>query len=146
MPYWFLLAPLVVWYPYNTVLSSIPWPQYAPRKVSARVLWQLNRLLILRHLKAIVVISRNAITRELSSLLGSDLRQIEVFRHLPSYPRSSLNLFHCLTSALGHHFGYFHRSDRDQQGIYDIVEIARRLEKKRKESISVRYLWDGWGA
>ena len=87
-PYWFLLAPLR-WFgiPIIPSFHPVPWPQYAPRKLSSRILWQLNRLLILKHLKAIVVIS-NAITRELSSLLGPDLARIEVLRHFPSYPRS----------------------------------------------------------
>ena len=106
-PYWFLLAPLR-WFNIPVIPSfhPVPWPQYAPRKLSSRILWQLNRFLILKHLKAIVVIS-NAITRELSSLLGPDLAGIEVLRHFPSYPRSQFNPFRRPTLVSSRHFGYF---------------------------------------
>ena len=139
--YWFLLAPLRwVGIPIIPSFHPVPWPQYAPRKLSSRILWQLNRFLILKHLKAIVVIS-NAITRELSSLLGPDLARIEVLRHFPSYPRSQFDSIPPPDISLQPPFRiFFIGRIETNKGIYDIVEIARRLEEKRKAdftSISV---------
>jgi len=132
-PYWFLLAPLRLFnIPLIPSFHPIPWPQYAARKLSSRVLWQLNRFLILKHLKAIVVIS-NAITRELSSLLGPDLDRIEVLRHWPSYPRSQFDSIPPpdISSQPPFRIFFIGRVETNK-GIYDLVEIARRLEDKRK--------------
>jgi glycogen synthase len=132
-PYWFFLTPLR-WFgiPIIPSFHPVPWPQFAPRKLSSRVLWQLNRFLILRHLKAFVVIS-NAITRELRSLLGQDLLRIEVLRHLPSYPRAQFRSIPPPNIALQPPFRvFFIGRIETNKGIYDLVEVARRLEEKRK--------------
>jgi glycogen synthase len=132
-PYWFFLAPLR-WFSIPIIPSfhPVPWPQFAPRKLSSRVLWQLNRFLILRHLKLIVVIS-NAITRELKSLLGEDLLRIEVLRHLPSYPPGQFERIAPPDLASQPPFRvFFIGRIETNKGIYDLVEIARRLEEKRR--------------
>jgi glycogen synthase len=131
--YWFLLTPLR-WFgiPIIPSFHPVPWPQFAPRKLSSRVLWQLNRFLILKHLKAIVVIS-NAITRELSGLLGPDLLRIEVLRHLPSYSPVQFDSLPPPDIASQPPFRvFFIGRIETNKGIYDLVEIARRLEGKRK--------------
>jgi glycogen synthase len=132
-PYWFLLFPLR-WFniPIIPSFHPMPWPQYAPRKLSSRILWQLNRLLILKHLKVILVIS-DAITQELRSLLGSDLLRIEVLRHLPSYPPSQFASIAVpdITSQPPFRVFFIGRIETNK-GIYDIVEIARRLEEGKK--------------
>jgi glycogen synthase len=132
-PYWFLLTPLRFFnIPIIPSFHPIPWPQFAPRKFSSRVLWQLNRLLILKHLKVIVVIS-NAIARELRSLLGPDLLRIEVLRHLPSYPPSQFETIPLPNIATQPPFRvFFIGRIETNKGIYDLVEIARRLEEMRK--------------
>jgi glycosyltransferase involved in cell wall biosynthesis len=142
-PYWFLLTPLR-WFgiPIIPSFHPVPWPQYAPRKWSSRVLWQLNRFLILRHLKAMVVIS-NAITRELSSLLGPDMLRIEVLRHLPSYPPSQFESIPLPDIGSQPPFRvFFIGRIETNKGIYDLVEIARRLEEKRRG----QFLFDICGA
>ena len=75
-PYWFLLTPLR-WFniPIIPSFHPVPWPQFLPRKLSTRILWQLNRIFILRHLKTIVVIS-NAISEQTEELMGSDFFRI----------------------------------------------------------------------
>ena len=132
-PYWFLLAPLR-WYniPIIPSFHPMPWPQYAPRKLSSRILWQLTRFLILKHLKVILVIS-NAITQELRSLLGSDLLRIEVLRHFPSYPPSQFASIPAPDiKSLPPFRVFFIGRIETNKGIYDVVEIARRLEEKKK--------------
>jgi glycogen(starch) synthase len=132
-PYWFFLAPLR-WFgiPIIPSFHPIPWPQYAPRKLSSRILWQLNRLLILKNLKTMVVIS-NAITQELGSLLGRDLRHIEILRHLPSYPRSQFESIPLPNIRLQPPFRiFFIGRVETNKGIYDLVEIARLLDQTRK--------------
>ena len=135
-PYWFLLAPLR-WFniPIIPSFHPMPWPRYAPRKLSSRILWQLNRFLILKHLKTVVVIS-NAITQELRSLLGPDLLRIEVLRHFPSYPPSQFESIPLpdISSQSPFRLFFIGRIETNK-GIYDIVEIARRLEKRRKGQV-----------
>jgi glycogen synthase len=132
-PYWFLLVPLR-WFNIPIIPSFLPmpWPQYAPRKLSSRILWQLTRFLILKHLKVILVIS-NAITQELRSLLGPDLLRIEVLRHFPSYPPSQFASIPApdITSQPPFRVFFIGRLETSK-GIYDVVEIARRLEEKKK--------------
>jgi glycogen synthase len=131
-PYWFLLTPLR-WFniPIIPSFHPVPWPQFAPRNLLTRILWQLNRFLILKHLKVIVVLS-NAITRELSSLLGSDLLRIQVLRHFPSYPRSQFESIPApdITTQPPFRVLFIGRVETNK-GIYDLVEMARRLEEKR---------------
>jgi glycosyltransferase involved in cell wall biosynthesis len=132
-PYWFFLTPLR-WFgiPIIPSFHPIPWPQFAPRKLTSRILWQLNRFLILKHLKVMVVISK-AITRELSGLLGRDMLRIEVLRHLPSYPPSQFASIPPpdIRSRPPFRMFFIGRIEANK-GIYDLVEIARRLEESRK--------------
>jgi glycogen synthase len=132
-PYWFLLVPLR-WFniPMIPSFHPMPWPQYAPRKLSSHILWQLTRFLILRHSKVILVLS-NAITRELTSLLGPDLVGIKVLRHFPSYPPSQFAAISAPDITRQPPFRvFFIGRIETNKGIYDIVEIARRLEEKKK--------------
>jgi glycosyltransferase involved in cell wall biosynthesis len=132
-PYWFLLVPLR-WFniPIIPSFHPMPWPQYAPRKLSSRILWQLNRFVILKHLKVLLVIS-NAIAQELRSLLGRDLLRIEVLRHFPTYPPSQFAAIPApdITSQPPFRVFFIGRTETNK-GIYDVVEIARRLEEKKK--------------
>src|SRR5579872_1612957 len=130
--YWFLLAPLRLWrIPIVPSFHPVPWPQYAPRKLSSRVLWQLTRFFVLKHLKVAVVTS-NAITRELQSLLGSDSSSVEILRHLPTYPKLQFAGMPPPNMASKPPFRIFFigRTETDK-GIFDIVEVARRLETER---------------
>ena len=84
--YWFLLF-FLRWFGVNIVPSvhCTLWPKFAPVKRSWRILLQLNRLLIYRYAKAILVVS-NDIMRQLRALAGDvDLYIVRVF---PTYPPS----------------------------------------------------------
>jgi hypothetical protein len=72
-PYWFFLTPLR-WFgiPIIPSFHPIPWPQFAPRKLTSRILWQLNRFLILKHLKVMVVIP-NAVIHMIRTATIQDL-------------------------------------------------------------------------
>jgi len=132
-PYWFLLAPLA-WFgiPIIPSFHGVLWRKFGRRKLSSRITWQLNRLFIMRHLEAIVVTS-NDITRQLSDLLGPNISRIRVARHFPSYPISQFASVPSpdLTNRPPFRVFFIGRIETNK-GIYDIVEIARRLEAKRK--------------
>ena len=84
--YWFMLC-FLPWLGI-TILPSFhgtPWPKFGRRKLSSRILWQLNRFMLLKYLKVMVVTS-NDITRQINELLGyKSMSRIEIKRHFPTY-------------------------------------------------------------
>jgi glycosyltransferase involved in cell wall biosynthesis len=131
--YWFLLFCLR-WFgiPIIPSFHAVLWPKYGFRKLSSRLLWQLNRLFVLRHMKAIVVTS-NDNTRQFRDLLGPEMSRIDVARHFPTYPTSQFAFMPPPDIAARPPFRVFFIGRIETcKGIYDIVEIARRLEAARK--------------
>ena len=58
--YWFMLC-FLPWLGI-TILPSFhgtPWPKFGRRKLSSRILWQLNRFMLLKYLKVMVVTSND---------------------------------------------------------------------------------------
>ncbi len=82
--HWFLLFYLR-WLGIPVVPSfhSVLWPKFAPVRRSWRILWELNRFFILKHVKTALVAS-NDIAQQLHTLLGKT--EIEILEHLPTYP------------------------------------------------------------
>ena len=68
--YWWLLF-FLRWFgiPIIPSFHGMPWRKFGPHKWYGRVLWQLNRVLVLRYMKVIVV-TANDITQQLRELLG----------------------------------------------------------------------------
>jgi glycogen synthase len=131
--YWFLLLPLR-WFAVPIIPSfhCVLWPQYAPRKLSSRILWQLNRFFILKHVRTIVLTSK-AIKRQLRDLLGADFSRIDVKRHFPSYPQSQFTDITPPNLATRPPFRvFFIGRIETNKGVYDILEIAVRLNVERK--------------
>jgi glycosyltransferase involved in cell wall biosynthesis len=141
---WFLLFPLK-WLriPILPSFHGVPWRKYGPRKLSSRIRWQLNRLFIMKDLKAVVVTS-NDITRQLRDLLGPDMSHIHVARHFPSYPASQFASIPApdLANRPPFRIIFLGRIETDK-GIYDLVEIARRLEAERKGMFHFDICGDG---
>ena len=142
--YWFLLFPLRRFsIPIIPSFHAVLWRKYGPRKLSSRILWQLNRLFIMKNLKTVVVTS-NDIARQLRDLLGPDMSGIYVARHLPSYPTSQFASMPSPDLGTRPPFRviFMGRIETDK-GIYDIVEVARRLEAERKGMFHFDICGDG---
>jgi glycosyltransferase involved in cell wall biosynthesis len=131
--YWFLLFCLK-WFniPIIPSFHAVLWPKYGPRKLSSRIFWQLNKLFVLKYMKVIVVTS-NDIARQFQELLGSEMSHIEIARHFPTYPTSQFASMPPPDLATNPPFRvFFIGRIETNKGIYDIVEIGRRLEAERK--------------
>jgi|GEM_PF-480111 len=143
--YWFFLFCLR-WFgiPIIPSFHCVLWPKYGHRKWSSRVLWQLNRLLILKYLKAIVVTS-NDITRQVIELLGAkQSSHIDFVRHFPTYSISQFGSIPLPTFVPRHPFRViFAGRIETQKGVYDLLEIARRLDVERKGSFHFDICGDG---
>jgi glycosyltransferase involved in cell wall biosynthesis len=143
--YWFFLFCLR-WFgiPIIPSFHCVPWPKYGHRKWSSRILWQINRLLILKYLKAIVVTS-NDIARQIIELLGEkQSSHIEFVRHFPTYNPLQFSSIPLPTSVPRPPFRVFFAGRIEtQKGVYDLLEIARRLDVERKGSIQFDICGDG---
>jgi len=142
--YWFLLVP-VRWFgiPIIPSFHGALWRKYGHRKLSWRILWQLNRLFIMRHLKSIVV-TANDITRQLCVLLRSDMARVHVARHFPTYPASQFASMPLPDLTKRPPFRVFFAGRIEtNKGVYDLVEIARRLDAKRKDAFHFDICGDG---
>ncbi len=114
-------------------LHSVPWRKFGKRKLSSRILWQLNRFLIFKSLKTIIVTSSD-IQRQIVQLLGKKkASQINFIRHFPSYSKSQFESLPSPTLAPRPPFRVFFAGRiEDDKGIYDLLEVAKRLNKYRK--------------
>jgi glycogen synthase len=129
--YWFLLF-FLRWYGVSIVPSvhCTLWPKFAAVRRSWRFLWQLNRLLVLRHVKAMLVVS-NDIMSQLRALLGRT--DVAILRHIPTYPRSQFEGIDSPTSLPRAPFRVFFAGRIEtNKGIYDLLEMARRLNADRE--------------
>ena len=143
--YWFLWF-FFRWFgiPMIPSFHGLLWPKYAVRKSSLRVLWQLNRWLVLRYMKVMIVTS-NDIARQLQELLGKrDSSRIEFVRHFPTYSPSQFAHVSPPTSAPRPPFKVFFAGRIEtNKGVYDLVEVARRLEANRKGEFHFDICGDG---
>ena len=118
-----------------TILPSFhgtPWPKFGRRKLSSRILWQLNRFMLLKYLKVMVVTS-NDITRQINELLGyKSMSRIEIKRHFPTYSPAEFASIPPPDSATRLPFRVFFAGPIEaDKGIFDIVEIANQLQSAR---------------
>jgi glycogen synthase len=144
-PYWFLWF-FLRWFGISVIPSfhGALWPKYKAQKLSSRILWQLNRLLFLRYVRTIVVTS-NDITRQLRELLGEkDASCIDFVRHFPTYSVSQFASLSPPISAPRPPFRVFFagRIEPDK-GVYELLEVARRLEVDRKGDFHFDICGDG---
>jgi len=128
--YWFLLFYLRwLGIPIVPSFHCVLWPKYAPLRRSWRALLGLNRLFILRHIKAALVASKD-IAHQLNSLVGKT--NIEVAEHLPTYPPAQFASIPSPLAVPRPPFRIFFAGRIEaNKGIYDLVEIARRLNAIR---------------
>ena len=128
--HWFLLFYLR-WFgiPILPSFHSLLWAKFAPVRRSWRILWQLNRFLILRHVKVALVASKD-IAEQLRSLIGTT--ELEIVEHLPSYPTSQFASIPSPNSVPRPPFRVFFAGRIEtNKGVYIIVELARRLNAER---------------
>jgi glycogen(starch) synthase len=129
--YWFLLF-LLRWMGTAIVpaLHCALWPKFVRVKWSHRVLVQLNRILIFRHIKTAIVVSDDA-AAQLRSLVKNLPIDILVFN--ATYPRSQFSSIEPPKFESSQTFQvYFAGRIEINKGIYDLLEVAHRLEQTRK--------------
>jgi glycosyltransferase involved in cell wall biosynthesis len=129
---WWMLAP-VRWAGSKIIISyhSVVWPKYAPLKRLARLFIALNRVFILRHAKAILATS-NDIRIQVEELLGRDLARVPLLSHLPSYRPEQFATISFPEGPPRRPFRtVFMGRIEANKGIFDIVDIARRLQQER---------------
>ena len=128
--HWFMLFYLRwLGVPIVPSFHTVLWPKFAPVRRSWRVLWELNRFFILRQVKAALVASKD-IARQLQTLVGN--AQIDIFEHLPTYPVSQFTSISPPNSVPRLPFRVFFAGRVEtNKGVYDVLEIARRLNVDR---------------
>ena len=140
--YWFLLF-FLKWLGISIIPSfhCVLWPKFVPVRRSWRVLLHLNRLLILRHVKAALVASKD-IAEQLRSLVGNT--NIEIEEHLPTYSMSQFAPIASPRTIVRPPFRIFFAGRIEaNKGIYDLVEIARRLNAGRPRLFVFDFCGDG---
>ena len=121
------------WFGTKFVISyhAVLWPKFLPVKPAWKLLLKLNRLLVLNHAKAIVVTSDD-IRRQVEELLGPR-SDVNIFRHFPTYSPAQFAQIKAPEIPPKRPFRVFFMSRIEaNKGIYDIVEIAERLDRQRK--------------
>jgi glycogen synthase len=133
-PYWFLWSFMWLVFRIPTVPSfhAVLWPKYQPRTSHVRLLWQLNRWLALRYMK-IMLVTADDITLQIEHLLGRRAsHRVRFVRHFPTYPPSQ---FAAIPAPRVESFTQFRILFAGRievnKGVYDLLEIARRLDVRR---------------
>jgi glycogen synthase len=128
--FWWLLSPLRL---FGTKIipsyHAVLWPKLLRPNFALRSMVKLNGLLILRHAAAIVVTSKD-IRRQVEKVLGKARNRATILEHLPSYSPLQFADIRAPDSPAQRPFRtMFLGRMVPNKGIYDIVEIARELEK-----------------
>lgn len=131
--YWWVLAPLrwmgIAFIPsYHGVL----WRRFGPVRATWRALVRLNRRFILDHAEVVVTAS-GAISIQVQKLFSQGERSPKIITHLPTYSPAQF-------ASIGPPEAFPRRPFRvmflgrivADKGIYDILEVARRLHIERK--------------
>lgn len=122
------------WFGVKLIVSyhAVLWPKFLPIKPAWRMLLQLNRMLILKHAKAIIVTS-NDIRRQVETLLGSSSRHANILNHLPTYSPAQFADIRGPDSPPRSPFRVFFAGRIEiSKGVYDLLEIALKLEREHK--------------
>jgi glycogen synthase len=135
--YWFLLSPLC-WIRVTMVpaFHCTLWPKFLPIQRSWRALMHLNRILFFKSIKAVIVVSED-IAEQVRSLTRDHNLEIIVFK--PTYVRGQFASVPP-ASQLGKTPFRIMFAGRIEinKGIYDLLEIAKRLFRVRKD----KFLFD----
>jgi glycogen(starch) synthase len=143
-PYWFVLSFLMLFQ--IAIIPSLHvtlWPKLSSPKFVSRVLWRLNEILLFRHIKSIVVAS-NDIAEQVRELLGTRSEGIAFYSHLPTYERAQFAGMPAPSLLSRRPFRVFFAGRIEKnKGIFDLVEIARRLELQRPGGFCFDVCGDG---
>lgn len=130
--YWWALS-FLRWFgtAFMPSYHGVLWNKFGAVSPAWRLLLRLNRRLILKPAKAIVAASDD-IRRQAEELLGSDAAGKDIVTHLPSYAPAQFAPIPPPGPAPRRPFRtIFLGRTVANKGIFDIVEIARRLEQER---------------
>jgi glycogen(starch) synthase len=143
-PYWFMLSFLLLFR--VAIIPSLHvtlWPKLGAPKFVSRVLWRLNEILLFRHIKSIVVAS-NDIAEQVRRLLGTRSGEITFYSHLPTYEPAQFAGMPAPSLQSRRPFRVFFAGRIEKnKGVYDLVEIARRLELERPGEFRFNVCGDG---
>lgn len=130
--FWWLFF-FMRWFGTKFVISyhSVLWPKYQPKKRSWKILLYLNRLLVLNHAKAIVH-TADDIGRQVEELLGDRARHIDILRHFPTWSPEQFSPITAPDLQARPFRVFFISRIETNKGIYDIVDVAQRLERERE--------------
>lgn len=141
--YWWVLAPLrLLGTRFIASFHCVLWPPYGRVKMHERLLLHLDRMLVLRHLKAVVSTSKQ-ITDQFTQMAGSRADRVPVFAHLPTYdpeqfadlppPEPDKRMFRTMFSG---------RIEANK-GIYLVLKLARQLHEARPGQFVFEICGDG---
>jgi glycosyltransferase involved in cell wall biosynthesis len=140
--YWWLLFFLrYLRVPVIPSFHCVLWPKFGQTRASWRALLQLNRLLVLNNVKTALVASKD-IARQFQKLLGKT--RVDVLEHLPTYNPSQFAAIPSPAALPRTPFRIFFAGRMEKnKGIYDLIEIARRLKTERPGLFRIDLCGDG---
>jgi len=142
--YWWLLSPLRLFgTKFIASFHCVLWPRFGQSKWHERLLLSLDRALVFRHLAAVVSTSR-AITEQFTQVVGAQAEHIPLFEHLPSYEPSQFA--DIAPPAVGRDTRFrilFMGRIEANKGVYDVLEIARQLDRERPGEFEFDICGDG---
>jgi glycogen synthase len=140
--YWFLFAWLrLLDVKIIPAFDVVPWAKYAPQKAVYRMLWQLNRWLILPAMPTMIVASDD-VRRQLTELLGTRADKVRFLLQLPTYGPSQFAGLPSAYPVNPFHIIFAGRIEVDK-GIYDLLSIAKRLETEQPGRFKFDVCGDG---
>jgi glycosyltransferase involved in cell wall biosynthesis len=140
--YWWVLAPIrLLGTRFIASFHCVLWPRFSRTKWHEKLLLSLDRALILRHLTAVVSTSR-AISDQFTELVGSGA--IPLFEHLPTYePGQFADIAPPAPAPASPFRVMFMGRIEANKGVYDVLKIARELERERPGEFAFDLCGDG---
>jgi glycogen synthase len=139
--YWPILAVLT-----TLGISIIPvytctlWPKFAPVRFSLRILLSLNRIFLSRYATAVVAMSEDIARQVRVQLRG---RKISVTTFLPVYERDQFAMLVPRDFNKRPFNVFFAGRMEKNKGIYDLVDIAQRLNQRKDSGFHFDVCGDG---
>jgi glycogen(starch) synthase len=139
--YWFLLA-ILDWFGITIIAACTCafWPKYGRLRMSWRILRNLNRIFFSHCVTAVMTASED-INRQVRSLLRG--KQIPIVTFLPVYDRKQFSMFRPANIETRPFRIFFAGRIEKNKGVYDLVTIARYLNKSANNKFRFDICGDG---
>jgi glycogen synthase len=140
--HWFLFAWLRLFgVKIIPAFDVVLWPKYAPQKTVYRVLWRLNRWLILPAMSTMIVASDD-VRRQVAEFLGVRADKVRFLLQLPIYQPSQFAALPPARSANPFRIIFAGRIEI-AKGIFDLLSIAKQLETQQPGRFKFDVCGDG---